>query len=413
MMKNKKFVIAIYVPNSLVKTAGGAFSYVEVLTDFLLNVNDDELCFKVVTEGNKKEHDLSSNQIVIDYDEIRYSFKQMVLLKLLSLVSFSRRNKKVQSIKSNKKTSFIRTTLKANNIDIIYYPDQHSALTDQYPFVINNWDLAHITVPPLPDTLRDIDIREHWYNQVAMRAISIFAESETGKTEIQNFLRIPKERIKVLPIFAGKVVDLSVSVQEQATILKKLELNTDDYFFYPAQFWALKNHYHLLAAISLMDLKDRDSFKIVFCGSDKKNMDYIKKIVSDFNLLDRVVFLGFISNEELYTLYKNCLALVFPSLLGPTNMPILEAMELGTPVVCSNFEGHKEMLPDYSGMFDPLNSDEMATLFERLVFDTDYTEELKKRLAEIKTETKFNSKNSFSLILGYFKEIKKFRSLWE
>jgi glycosyltransferase involved in cell wall biosynthesis len=412
-MENKKFVIAIYVPGSLVKTSGGAFTYVEVLTDFLLNVSDEELSFVIVREGKEKVDNTNPDEIVIDYSKITYSLKQRAYFKLTSYIKFFKKSSRIQAIKKEKRTNYIINTLNKFNVDLLYYPDQHSALTKYFPFVINNWDLAHITVPPLPDTLIDLDVRENWYKEIAVRAISIFAESDTGKNELQNFLNIPENRIKVLPIFHGKVVNLKVLEDEQSIILQNLKLKSDNYFFYPAQFWALKNHYHLLEAISLLDFKNKNDFKVVFCGSDKKNMKHIKQVASDFNLQDRVVFLGFVTNEELYTLYKNSAALVFPSLLGPTNMPILEAMELDVPVLCSNLKGHKEMLPNFLGFFDPLNSNEISEVLERFIFDINYKESIKSQLLDIKKTTKFNFKNTCLLILDHFREIKKIRSLWD
>lgn len=316
-MINKKFVIAVYSPSSLTNTAGGAFTYIEVLMDFLTGVDDNELCFKIIRETESKEKEVNNirNQILLDYNEIRYSIKQKIVFKVSSLIPFLKRKRLKQRIIQGKKEMYIISTLKKNDVDLIYYPNQHSALTMQYPFVINNWDLAHITVPPLPDTLNGIKTRERWYAQMAVRAISIFSESETGKTEIQELLNIPAERIKVLPIFPGKVVHLELSLQRQLEVLKKFKLQANEYFFYPAQFWALKNHYHLVEAVSLIDFKNKKDFKIVFSGSDKNNMAYIKNMVANLNLDDRVLFLGFISNDELYTLYKNSLALVFPSLL--------------------------------------------------------------------------------------------------
>jgi len=410
-MEKEKFVVAVYVPNSLNKTLGGAFTYIEVLIDFLLKVEDDELCFKVILEGKKEG--ISQNEILVDYNQIKYSFKQRAILWVSTFVSYLRKSKRIKTIKNNQKSKYIVDTLLNANVDIIYYPNQHSALTDQFPFVINNWDLAHITVPPLPDTLKDIVFREKWYNEIATKAIAVFAESEKGKDEIQKLLNFHENRIKVLPIFPGKVVNMEVPIEEQSLILKKLILTSDNYFFYPAQFWALKNHYNLLQAFSLIDFENRDTFKIVFCGSDKNNKEYIKHVAANLGLQDRVVFLGFVSNEELYTLYKNCSSLVFPSLLGPTNMPILEAMELEVPVLCSNLDGHKEMLPNYLGMFDPLNSIEMSDVMRRFIFDSDFKKVLKEQLIEIKKNSKFNSKTSSMLLLKYFKEIKNFRRIWK
>jgi glycosyltransferase involved in cell wall biosynthesis len=87
---------------------------------------------------------------------------------------------------------------------------------------------------------------------------------------------------------------------------------------------------------------ERRDLKLVFTGSDKGNKEYIKSVISQNKLESNVIILGFVSNEEIHTLYKNAIALVMPTFLGPTNMPVLEAASLGTAVICSNLSGHRE-----------------------------------------------------------------------
>jgi len=410
-MERNKFVIAIYAPSYLNRTLGGAYTYIEVLIEFLLNVADDELSFKVVVEDKKTSN--SQDEIVIDYTKIKYSFKQRLVLRACVLFPALNSINKVKKFRRQKKSEYIIRMLNENKVDIIYYPNQHSALTQSFPFVINNWDLAHITVPLLPDTQRDLNVREKWYNEIAVKALSIFSESDSGKLEIEKYLNIHENRIKVFPIFPGKVIDIDLSQEEHTLTLKRNGVVSGNFFFYPAQFWALKNHYNLLVAISLMDFSKHIGFKIIFCGSDKGNMDYIKKVAIDLGIEDRLIFLGFISTEELHVLYKNCSALVFPSLLGPTNMPILEAMYLGTPILCSNLQGHKEMLPDYRGMFDPLDPKNISDVLQHFIDDESFIKDIKIQLIKIKERSKFNRSQSFILLIKHFKQIKNFRKIWD
>ena len=71
-------------------------------------------------------------------------------------------------------------------------------------------------------------------------------------------------------------------------------------------------------------------------GSDKGNLDYVRKVANELGILDRIEFRGFVSSSELAELMMDAHCLVFPSQLGPSNMPPLEAASLGTPVLISN-----------------------------------------------------------------------------
>ena len=124
------------------------------------------------------------------------------------------------------------------------------------------------------------------------------------------------------------------------------------FFFYPAQFWSHKNHYNLLLAFKEFS-KLYPSVKLVLSGSDKGNLPYIKEVIDELTLDDAVCYAGFAEMEEVYTFYKNSIALIMPTFLGPTNLPLLEAAMLGTPVIASDLKGHKELLGNYAAYIDP------------------------------------------------------------
>ena len=55
-------------------------------------------------------------------------------------------------------------------------------------------------------------------------------------------------------------------------------------------------------------------------------------------------------------LYKKSLATIFVSSLGPTNIPPLEAISVGSPLICSNVYAMKEQLKDAAIYVTPKNS---------------------------------------------------------
>ena len=62
-----------------------------------------------------------------------------------------------------------------------------------------------------------------------------------------------------------------------------------------------------------------------------------------------------LTEEEIASFYKHALALVMPSYLGPTNIPLIEAREFNCPVLCSDLDGHKEILGSEAIYFPPNN----------------------------------------------------------
>ena len=107
------------------------------------------------------------------------------------------------------------------------------------------------------------------------------------------------------------------------------------YFFYPAQFWAHKNHIRILAA--LVHLREAGiQYNVVFAGGDKGNKKHVEKFVAQNFLNEQVRFLGFVPAEDMRGLYEGSVAVVMPTYFGPTNLPPLEAWLIKRPLVYSS-----------------------------------------------------------------------------
>jgi glycosyltransferase involved in cell wall biosynthesis len=185
--------------------------------------------------------------------------------------------------------------------------------------------------------------------------------------------------------------------------LKLSQLNST-FIHYPAQFWAHKNHYNLLVAFRNV-LNEFPDLKLIFTGSDKGNKNYITSLIKEMKLNNSVIDLGFVSNEELKWLYLNSSGLVMPTLLGPTNMPLLEAAELNCPVACSNFPGHIEQLGDYGYYFNPESPEEIAQVLVKML-NENKDQKIKKYVS------KFNISETIKQIDKSFSEIKQIRFTW-
>ena len=182
------------------------------------------------------------------------------------------------------------------------------------------------------------------------------------------------------------------------------------FFFYPAQFWAHKNHYNLLGAFQKY-VKEFPETKLVLTGSDKGNMKYISNSTVKLGISSNVLFSGFISNDCLFTFYKKALALVFPGLLGPTNMPLLEAAFLNCPVVCSDLKGHKEMMKDGALYFDGLDPD---SIYEKMKLITDESNrnDLLDKANRVMQTSSFTADNAMKSFIENFSKLKNIRNSW-
>jgi alpha-1,3-rhamnosyl/mannosyltransferase len=90
----------------------------------------------------------------------------------------------------------------------------------------------------------------------------------------------------------------------------------------------------------------------------------------------RVTFSDWVSDEDLEGLYQLATCLAFPSLAEGFGLPVLEAMQRGLPVACSNATSLPEVAGDAALLFDPYDVEAMASAIGRLVGDPALRQEL-------------------------------------
>ncbi len=380
---------------------GGGFSYFDAFVSKLKEHhfnNGVEWCFvspaSTCEDSNVVCLGLVPNKIPL----IRKLTRNPRYLKLITKLSL-RLKKKI-----------VLKKLAKNDISLLYYCNQNEEVITDYPFISTVWDMGYFATYPFPELIegRNFKGRMSYFSRILPKALMIMAESETGKTDLVKYAGITPEKIRVLPIFAGNVINQNVEEEEQNGYLKQYGLEESKFFFYPAQFWAHKNHIGILRAFSTFAHSHKD-YKLVFTGGDKGNLDYVKTMSKKLSISDSVCFLGYVPMEALYTFYKKCTALIMASYFGPTNMPPIEAINLGCPVICTDIGGHREILADAALYFDAISSDSLYERMDEMVKNRGlYVEKIIKR----KNETPFSIDNAFKCLDKYLSEALTIRSMW-
>ncbi len=103
-----------------------------------------------------------------------------------------------------------------------------------------------------------------------------------------------------------------------------------------------KNIENLCKSFALLEQTFPD-LKLIICGASGTEGTEIIKKIKENKLAKNIIFTGHISDEVAFNTIKNAQMLVFPSLYEGFGFPILEAMSLGVPVVCSDFGAMKEI----------------------------------------------------------------------
>lgn len=263
----------------------------------------------------------------------------------------------------NKKNKDI---LKNARIDLLIIPfPLLFGFENKIPYIVSVPDIMYKYYPGFPEySFRKRITNNLVYGCAIKHSVLNVVDSLYGLEDLRKFFNTPQENIRVIPyIPPGYIYRLKNMSQEIINnSLKKYNL-PKKFIFYPAQFWFHKNHLRLIKALKLVKENKATKISLVLVGDPGANNENYKKVVSFIEkagLKKQVFILGYVLDQEMVALYKKALALVFPTLIGPTSIPPLEAMVLGTPVMCSNLFAMPEQIGGAGLFFNPFNPEDMA-----------------------------------------------------
>jgi alpha-1,3-rhamnosyl/mannosyltransferase len=128
-----------------------------------------------------------------------------------------------------------------------------------------------------------------------------------------------------------------------------------------------KNLGRLIDAWSRLPDAVRASHALALVGPTGWEMDEVLAPVRAAK--DDVRLVGFVSDDDLAALSERCSAFCYPALYEGFGLPVLEAMQAGAPVICSNTSSLPEVGGDAVAYVNPLDTSEIAAALERVLSD--------------------------------------------
>ena len=267
--------------------------------------------------------------------------------------------------------------MRAQGCDIWLFPAQDAvAYQLGMPFIASIHDLMHRYEPHFPEVAGRwrTAAREHRFYHLTTQAQLLLTDSEVGKTHVAESYPVPSEKIFALPYVAPSHMAQAV---EPADFAERYAL-PKKFFFYPAQFWAHKNHVALLQAMAQL-LPQCPDMQCVFTGGHRYDYPALRAQVGALKLESHVHFPGYVPEAYMPGFYRRARALLMPTFFGPTNIPPLEAMACGCPMAVSGIYAMPEQLGDAAVYFNPRNVDEIASVMQRLWLDDECILQLKEQ----------------------------------
>lgn len=176
----------------------------------------------------------------------------------------------------------------------------------------------------------------HFLKNNSSNFITVTNYSKYSLLMVFPFLK--KDDIKVL---------YSPLLKEDKNIITNLK-NESYFLLVSGDRWVKNNYRAIIALDGLFSKGFLSNFKVVLTGCTKKNI-YIKDIKNK----DNFIFLDYVAEEKLESLYANCFAFLYPTLNEGFGYPPLEAMKYKKPVLSSASSSLLELLEDSVLYFNP------------------------------------------------------------
>lgn len=130
-----------------------------------------------------------------------------------------------------------------------------------------------------------------------------------------------------------------------------------------------KGAFDLIDAVKIIDERIPKDIHFLLCGFDEDSK--AKSYVDELSLQHRVLFPGWVGNEEKENLFKDTRLCVLPSYFEGLSMTVIESIAHGIPIVTTNISTMSEILGDDIHLIEPGDVSDLAeTIYELIVNDS-------------------------------------------
>lgn len=218
--------------------------------------------------------------------------------------------------------------------------------------------------------------KEHLFIKVYYFRFFIYLSSKIADTIIvdsystrNDFLKKFGSEDKVRVVYLGRNKDFSHEPDLKATqrIMDKYKIE-DPYLLFIGTIEPRKNIGNLIHAFDKL-INSGAEYKLVISGKKIWYFNDVFRLVNKLSLEKRVIFTGFIEEEEKPYLIKGARVFVFPSIYEGFGIPVLEALSCGVPTVTSNVSSLTEVAGDAALLVKPNDVNDLYSGIKRLLDD--------------------------------------------
>lgn len=284
--------------------------------------------------------------------------------------------------------------------DVFYSPTHYIPRFSPVKRIVTIFDLSFIH---FPESFLKKDLWQliSWTKFSAQNANHIITISNSSKKDIIEQYSVDKDKISVAYPGVDKNIFHPIENKMKIKKIAKKYGTYDNYIIYIGTLQPKKNLVRLFEAISRID-----GLNLVVVGKSsgegREGWKYedILGYPAKLDIKERVIFTGFIPQEDLPYLLSGSNAFILPSLWEGFGIPVLEAMACGVPVLTSNVSSLPEVAGDAGLTFDPYSIDQIEQAIRIVLADKKLRQKLSK--AALSRSQKFSWDKMAKTVLKVF-----------
>jgi glycosyltransferase involved in cell wall biosynthesis len=276
-----------------------------------------------------------------------------------------------------RRSRWVRDTIRAHRADLFFTTHYTVDRQCPVPFVLTIHDLTRLRFPDasysdesfarqfgerelalLDDELRalapwapppsDAQGRFTRYFQalndhLAERAERIVTVSQTSANDVHRLLGVPRNRITVVP----GAVDITTFHRRSPEAVARIRARygiAGPYCMYVGLAHPHKRFRWLLRSLLVGRTALPGGARLVVVGGHAERAPGVKEVLGELGEQEPVVFTGYVSDDDLATLYSGAAALLIASLSEGCGLPAQEALTCGSEVIATDIPGMRETL---------------------------------------------------------------------
>jgi glycosyltransferase involved in cell wall biosynthesis len=202
---------------------------------------------------------------------------------------------------------------------------------------------------------------------MARAATMIITPTESVRGEVCAHLGVSPEKVFAVPE-APRDNFRPINAAQSERTKKRLGVE-DGFLLFVGTIEPRKNLRVLMQAFKEVSRATDARTQLVIAGKKGWLTDDLFAELKASGVAERVLFTGYLPDEDLCALYSSCTAFVYPSLYEGFGLPPLEAMACGAPVIASRIPSLSEVTGTAARLFAPGNPSELAQHIITLLAD--------------------------------------------